>query len=121
MNIDDFKYDELKKIAALFSNAVQGAPEMQHDPMVGKYVLVRCYSAGVHAGVLVSQRGDVVDLKDSRRLWEWEAVGVALSGVAQNGLIGGKVDVINPEIRLTGAIELIPCSEQSRVSIHDFK
>lgn len=93
------------------------------DPMAGKYVICRCQSAGVHAGVLLYQAGDVVMLADSRRLWYWKAKeGIALSGVAQNGLAAGsKVDSMNPEIRLTGVIETIPCSEAAKESIHGYK
>ena len=118
MNIDNLTYGELKQIAAIFS-AVQ--PAQQPDPMVGQYVICRCYSAGVHAGVLVSQVGDVVVLKDSRRLWSWTAKdGIALSGVAQNGIKKdkSKVDTLNPLIRLTGVIETIPTSLAAQESIN---
>ena len=93
-------------------------------PMVGKYVIARCYAAGVHAGEVVSVDGENVVLKNSRRLWSWKAKdGVALSGVAQIGIKEGssKVDVVNPEIYLTGVCELIPTSEKARESIHDYK
>jgi hypothetical protein len=91
------------------------------DPFIGKYVLCRCNSAGVHTGTLLRQEGDIVDLKDSRRLWSWTAKnGVALSGVAQTGLSAGKIDTVNPLIRLTGVIEVIVCSDSARGSIHNF-
>lgn len=93
------------------------------DEFVGKYVLCRCYSAGVHCGELVSQKGDVVVLKNSRRLWYWRVKGdgIALSGVAQSGLAPGcKVDVVNPMIRLTGVIETIICSDAARESINGY-
>ena len=80
MNIDSLTFGELKQIAAMFlaSNATSTAAH----PFVGKYVICRCYSAGVHAGELVSQNGDQVVLKNSRRLWSWTANGgVALSGL----------------------------------------
>jgi len=37
---------------------------MTQDILAGKYVICRCNSAGVHAGELVSQEGDVALLKD---------------------------------------------------------
>lgn len=90
----------------------------QH-PFVGKHVILRCYSAGVHAGILVSQTGNQAVLKDSRRLWSWKAKsGVALSGLSQHGLESGKVDTLLPEIALTGVIETIPTSEAARESIN---
>ncbi len=124
MNIDQMTYGELKQIASLF--AATSAPAMQNPqahPFVGKYVIARCYAAGVHAGTVVSVNGENVILKDSRRLWSWKAKdGVALSGVAQTGVQSGcKIDVVNPEIYLTGVCELIPCSATAQESIHGFK
>jgi hypothetical protein len=120
MNIDNLTFGELKQIAAMFGAAKQ---ETKPHPFVGKYVIARCYSAGVHAGEVVSAEGENVILKNSRRLWSWKAKdGVALSGVAQNGLKPeSKVDTLNPETALTGVCELIPCSDKARESIDDFK
>lgn len=55
MNIDQMTYGELKQIAAIFSSTQK---QEQPHPFVGKFVICRCYSAGVHAGILVSQSGD---------------------------------------------------------------
>jgi integrase len=117
MLIDSLTYGELKQIAALFNSASAASPAPH--PFVGKYVIARCYAAGVHAGEVVSVDVENVVLKDSRRLWSWKAKeGVALSGVAQNGLQpGGKVDVLNPLIALTGVCELIPCSAAAKGTI----
>jgi hypothetical protein len=95
----------------------------QQHPFIGKYVIARCYSAGVHAGTVDSVDGETVILTDSRRLWSWKAKdGVALSGVAQTGVQSGcKIDVVNPEIYLTGVCELIPCSLVAKESIDGFK
>lgn len=95
--------------------------ETNSDPLVGNYVICRCYSAGVHAGELVSQDKDVVLLKDSRRLWSWKAnSGVALSGVAQNGVVASasRIDSKVQLIRLTGVIETILCSAEGKESIN---
>lgn len=93
-----------------------------NHPFVGKFVICRCYSAGVHAGILVSQTGDQAILKDSRRLWYWKANdGIALSGLAVHGLKEGKIDTLLPEIALTGVIETIPCTEKTRESIYGYK
>ncbi len=119
MKIDNMTYGQLKEIAALFSGA--DVKEKQH-PFVGKFVICRCHSAGVHAGILVSQTGDQAILKDSRRLWAWKNKnGVALSGLAINGLESGKIDTLLPEIALTGVIETIPCSDAAKESIYDAK
>ena len=94
---------------------------MTTHPMTGQYVLLRCYSAGVHAGYLVSQDGDQAILRDARRLWRWTANdGIALSGVAVNGIkrSASKIDTLLRSIALTGVIETIPCSDIARESIH---
>ena len=123
-DIDNFTLGQLKQIAALVNIQIaQPSQSSAPHPFIGKYVIARCYAAGVHAGVVVSVDGENVILADSRRLWSWKAKdGVALSGVAQNGLKSeGKVDTLNPEIALTGVCELIPCSVKAQESIDDFK
>lgn len=119
MNIDNLTFGELKQIAALFSGAQTSSAPASH--VIGKFCIARCYSAGVHAGEVVCVDGQNVVLKNSRRLWSWKAKdGVALSGVAQSGLIGdkSKVDLVNPTIYLTGVCELIPCSDKAKESIN---
>lgn len=117
MNIEDLTIKQAKELAAMFPSV---APTIQAHPFVGKYAVCRCYSAGVHAGEVVSVDGDKVILKDSRRLWSWQAKqGVALSGVAQYGIKSGKIDAVNPEIYLTGVIEIIPCTETAKASINN--
>ena len=119
MNIDQLTIGDAKQLAALFCAQTVSAAKQDH-PMVGKYCIARCYSAGVHAGEVVSVDGENVILKDSRRLWSWKANdGVALSGVAQSGIQKGcKLDSVNPEIYLTGVCELIPCADKAKESIN---
>lgn len=123
MNINDLTLGQLKEIAAMMNAQIPQPTQNQRHPFIGKYVIARCYSAGVHAGEVVSVDGENVILKDSRRLWSWKAKdGVALSGVAQCGVQAGcKIDVVNPEIALTGVCELIPCSAAAKESIDGFK
>ena len=124
MNLDDMTYGQLKQIAQLMNNHIaQPQQSNKPHPFIGKYVIARCYSAGVHAGTVDSVDGETVILTDSRRLWSWKANdGVALSGVAQTGVQSGcKIDVANPEIYLTGVCELIPCSSVAKESIDGFK
>lgn len=116
MNLDDMTIGQAKALAAMFGNAVAKEPH----PFVGKYVICRCYGAGVHSGTLVSMSGSDVILKESRRLWSWRAKdGIALSGVAQNGMAEGqKIDTTNPLIALTDVIECIPATDKARESIN---
>ena len=67
--------------------------------MIGKKVIVRTYSAGVHYGTLAAQDGKQVTLTDARRIWYWEGA-FTLSAVAQNGVSKKSkisVDVISDE------------------------
>lgn len=120
MNIDNLTFGEIKQIVSMFSGEKPSVTLA--NPVIGQFCIARCYSAGVHAGEVVSVDGENVVLKNSRRLWSWKAKdGVALSGVAQVGLSAdkSKVDVVNPTIYLTGVCELIPCSEKAKESIND--
>lgn len=114
MDIENLTIGEARKIAEFFGRTTSEPPH----PFVGKYVICRCHSAGVHAGYLVSQAGDQAILRGSRRLWSWKTKGgIALSGLAMHGFESGKVDTLLPEIALTGVIETIPCSDVARETI----
>lgn len=119
MDIDDMKLGDLKKIAAMFSGSGDAPTSSGFE---GRYVIVRCKDAGVHAGVLVADSGRTATLKESRRLWYWKSnKGSFLSGVARDGLdeeskVGGEVD-----IHLTETCEIIPCSEIAEKSIRGIK
>ena len=89
-------------------------------PFVGKYCIVRCAAAGVHAGTIVSVDGDQVILSNARRLWSWTAnAGVALSGLACYGLEAGRIDTVVPEHCIRGWCELIPCTDTAQESIEN--
>lgn len=80
------------------------------------YVIVRTYSAGVHAGYLKERNGKEVVLLNTRRLWKW-AGAFTLSEIALNGV--SKPDECKfsceiPEITLTEAIEIITCTEKAK-------
>ena len=87
--------------------------------MIGKYVIVRTYSAGVFAGTLKSRKGKEVELIDARRLWYW-AGAASLSQLAVSGTSKPKqckFPVTVPTVALTEAIEILPCSDAARSSI----
>ena len=87
--------------------------------MVGKYVLVRTYSAGVFAGTLVSRTGKEVELKDARRIWYWSGA-ASLSQLAVDGTSKPndcKFPCEVPRIELTEAIEILEVSDKARESI----
>ena len=79
--------------------------------MIGKRVIVRTFSAGVHYGTLASLDGKQAVLTDARRIWYWEGA-FTLSEVSQKGVSSkSKLSISVPEIVLTEAIEVIPCTD----------
>ncbi len=98
--------------------------EKMNNGMVGKYVIVRCRDAGVHAGVLESNSGRECVLTDARRLWYWKvnkgATGDFLHGIALAGVAkGSKLSAAVPRIHLTENCEIIECSADAEASIRD--
>jgi len=91
--------------------------------MIGKDVLVRTYSAGVHVGTLKSRDGKEVVLTNARRIWYWDGAAtlsqLAIDGTSkpENCKFPGAV----PEILLTEAIEIIPITDKARESIAGVK
>ena len=87
--------------------------------MIGKYVIVRCRDAGVHAGWLAAHEGREALLRQSRRLWYWKpAKGGLLSSVAEHGL-DKESTLGEPQqlIHLTETCEISLCSESAERSI----
>lgn len=81
--------------------------------MIGRFVIVRTSSAGVHMGYLRSCVGTAVELAESRRLWQWSKA-FTLNEVSQQGCgEDSRISAPVPEILLTQAIEVIPCSESA--------
>jgi hypothetical protein len=118
MDINSLTIGEAKQLAAMFQQPAQ-APAQPAHPFVGMYVICRGTWSGVHAGSLVSKDGPEVILRDARRLWSWKATkGVALSGLAQNGLASGKLDTMTPMHALSDVCECIPASLVAKESIN---
>lgn len=92
--------------------------------MIGKYVIVRCRDAGVHAGFLFGNEGREAVLSDSRRLWYWMPAnnskflsGVAMFGLDESSKLGTRID----RIHLTETCEIIQCTEDAAKSIMEMK
>jgi hypothetical protein len=82
--------------------------------MVGKYCVVRTYSAGVHVGTVASHSGREVRLTNARRIWSWCGANT-LHEIANHGVrAGSKVSEPVAEILLTEAIEIIPCTQSGQ-------
>lgn len=78
---------------------------------IGQQCIIRTYSAGVHFGTVLERAGTEVLLSNSRRIHYWEGA-FTLSAIALNGA-GEKTRLSEsvPQILLTEAIEVIPCSK----------
>ena len=88
---------------------------------IGKYCMVRTYSAGVFAGTIISREGKEILLKDARRIWRWEGA-ASLSQLAQSGT-SKPYECKFPEsvasVLLTECIEIIPISSAAQASISE--
>jgi hypothetical protein len=87
------------------------------------YVIVRCRNAGVHAGYLVRHSGCEVQLRSSRRCWQFTCGGIgSCSELALNGLTGKSR--IAPEIPgsifLLDACEILPATAKACDSIRGY-
>lgn len=107
------------KIYVLKGTEQQTATSLNGKP----YVIIRTYSAGVHAGYLESRQGKEVVLLHSRRIWYWEGA-ASLNQLATDGT--SKPDKCKfpcevSRIELTEAIEVIQCTEKAKNSIQNVK
>ena len=92
-----------------------------NNGMIGKYVIVRCRDAGVHAGILEIHEGRECVLTESRRLWYWKPSNGAsfLSGVAVYGLHADSKLGEPIRVHLTENCEIIECSDIAANSIRE--
>lgn len=91
--------------------------------MIGKYCIVRTYSAGVFAGYLDSLDGKIGKLKNARRIWYWEGA-ASLSQLSVDGTSkpdNCKFPCEVEKIMLTEIIEIIPCTQKAIESIKGVK
>ena len=114
LNISEETYDKIKNQLGEATSDIK---------LYKDYVIVRTYSAGVHAGILSERDGKEVVLKNARRLWYWDGA-ATLSQLAMEGtskLEDCKFPQEVDEIILTEAIEIIPCTNTAQRSIRSVK
>lgn len=91
--------------------------------MIGKYVIVRTYSAGVFAGTLIERNGKEATLSNARRLWWWEGAAslsqLAMSGTSKPEKCKFPEEV--SEVLLTEVIEIIPVTDSAQKNISEVK
>ena len=86
--------------------------------MIGKYCMVRTYSAGVFAGTIEEKNGKEVKLSNARRIWYWDGA-ASLSQLATEGTsepINCKFPVEVSEVLLMEVIEIIPITDVAKKS-----
>ena len=94
--------------------------------MIGRFCIIRTYSAGVHAGVVVEAQpnpGGTWSVKCAPRcrIWQW-ANSFTLDAVANHGVEdGSRLSEDVEEGWLTQVIEVIPCTEKAENSIRRFR
>ena len=114
----------LKLLEMLVSDNNQEKQTIQENKtastsLLGEYVIIRTYSAGVWAGFLKEKVKNEVYLTDARRLYYWSNIeGISLSGISLNGLKKETSKICAPvPIVWLKAIEIIPCSKKAQESI----
>jgi len=79
------------------------------SPFIGKLVMVRTYSAGVHFGTLVSKNGQNAVLENAHRVHYW-AKACSLSQLAMEGdkdISNARISMAVTKIELDRVIEVI--------------
>ena len=87
--------------------------------LIGQYVIIRTYSAGVWAGVLKEKVKKEVYLANARRLYYWSNTdGISLSGISLNGIDSSKSKTCAPvDLVWLEAIEIIQCTDKAKETI----
>lgn len=84
---------------------------------IGRKCIVRCYGAGVFfgevAGVEDTAAGKEARMRNVRKVWYWHGA-AAVEQLAQDGCDKeSKLTVVVPEMVVTQAIQIIPCSDRA--------
>ena len=93
-----------------------------NNELKGRYAIVRCKGAGVHAGVLEGNEGRECLLSDSRHLWYFEPADGScfLSGAAKYGITdSSKVATPLEAIHLTETCAIIPRTTHAETRIRE--
>jgi hypothetical protein len=97
------------------ADSVQSMAKIDDMP----YVIVRTFSAGVHAGFLKRREGKEVELLQTRRIWYWTGAASLsqLAGEGSSDPSNCKFPAPIESIVLTEAIEILPCTERAMKNI----
>ena len=123
MKSEDLILGLLDRLVGTSDNVEKNNEAVDFDnAIIGKKVIVRCYSAGNWFGEIEANSKDEIYLKNARRLHGWHAKeGISLSGVAMHGVDytrNCRIEMPVPVVWLQ-AIELIPASKKAIESIEN--
>ena len=83
--------------------------------MSERFVVVTTEKRGVFAGVLLSERGAVVQLKDARMCVYWSADVGGVVGLAAVGPSSEcRITKAAPKIKLRGMVSVMDCTDEAR-------
>ena len=124
IDIENLTIKQYREIEAFLSRDIKSpdsisGKDINIHPMIGRRVLIRTYSAGVHIGDLVYINGMECKLENALRLWKWTGGGLSLSSVANNGIKGGRLNKTGA-VYLTNVIEIIPTTQIAEESYVEF-
>ena len=103
----------LERVKVLEGGKSEGKKGKVGTDFIGREVLVRTYSAGVHFGKLLERSGTEAVVGNAQRVHYWDGA-ASLSQIAEEGLKKkSRISMAVKKILLTEVIELIPFNEKS--------
>lgn len=91
--------------------------------MDNQYYIVRGDRSGVFFGQVAARNGQEVELRNVRKIWYWNGA-CAVEQLAADGVTAPadcKLTVVVPEIVVTDAIQIIPCSDRAAKILSEVK
>ena len=91
--------------------------------MENKYYIIRCDRSGVFFGQIAGRNGQEVKLQNVRKLWYWDGA-CAVEQLAVDGVTNPsrcKFTVVVPEMVITDAIQILPCSDKAAKILGEVK
>lgn len=83
--------------------------------MEDKYYIIRGDRSGVFFGQIVGRNGQEVELRNVRKIWYWDGA-CAVEQISVDGTTNPdrcNITVTVPEMVVTDAIQIIPCSDKA--------
>lgn len=91
--------------------------------MENKYYIIRGDRSGVFFGQIAGRNGQEVELRNVRKLWYWDGA-CAVEQLAVDGVTNPsscKFTVVVPEMVVTDAIQILPCSDKAAKILGEVK